>query len=67
MHASPSCAGTCPLEPAGRNTHPYILVDRLEDTTSEEAVRKDAWCDRKVVLYGCELLNVLLPPSLVTI
>eukprot|EP01052_Picozoa_sp_SAG31_P002474 SAG31_NODE_87_length_26728_cov_40.161591_25_plen_183_part_00 len=35
-----------------RNTHPYILVDRIEDTTNEDEVRKDPWCNRKVVLYG---------------
>jgi ribosome biogenesis protein BMS1 len=35
-----------------RNTHPYILVDRLEDATSEDKIRNDPYTNRKVVLYG---------------
>jgi len=35
-----------------RQNHPYLLVDRFEDTTSPEAVRKDPKCDRDVAVYG---------------
>ncbi|KAL1748374.1 hypothetical protein HDZ31DRAFT_60358 [Schizophyllum fasciatum] len=36
-----------------RNTHPYVLVDRLEDMTPREEVRQSKGkCDRTVTLYG---------------
>ncbi|KAI5118869.1 hypothetical protein M0805_005311 [Coniferiporia weirii] len=36
-----------------RNTHPYLLVDRLEDMTSREEVRASKGkCDRTVTVYG---------------
>nr|CAD7607072.1 unnamed protein product [Timema genevievae] len=35
-----------------RMTHPYILVDRLEDMTAPEVVRQNFKTDRKVCLYG---------------
>ncbi|XP_006462356.1 hypothetical protein AGABI2DRAFT_223611 [Agaricus bisporus var. bisporus H97] len=36
-----------------RNSHPYVLVDRLEDLTPREQVRTSKGkCDRTVTLYG---------------
>jgi ribosome biogenesis protein BMS1 len=36
-----------------RNTHPYLLVDRLEDLTPREEVRQSKGkCDRTVTVYG---------------
>ena len=35
-----------------RNTHSYLLADRMEDLTDPETVRVDPKCDRKVTLYG---------------
>ena len=35
-----------------RNTHPYVLVDRIEDITPASTVQKDPLCDRDVVLFG---------------
>jgi ribosome biogenesis protein BMS1 len=35
-----------------RNTHPYMLADRIEDLTDPEKKRVDPKCDRKVTLYG---------------
>jgi ribosome biogenesis protein BMS1 len=36
-----------------RNTHPYVLADRLEDLTPRERVRtSEGRCDRTVTLYG---------------
>ena len=35
-----------------RQTHPYFVVDRFEDTTSPEAVRKNPKCDRDIAVYG---------------
>lgn len=35
-----------------RQEHPYLLVDRLEDTTSPEAVRQNEKCDRDIAVYG---------------
>ncbi|KAB5589317.1 Ribosome biogenesis protein bms1 [Ceratobasidium theobromae] len=35
-----------------RNSHPYILADRLQDLTSRELVRKMPNVDRNVTLYG---------------
>lgn len=33
-----------------RNTHPYILVDRVEDTTAPALIEADPLCDRSVSL-----------------
>ena len=35
-----------------RNTHPYVVVDRVEDMTPVEDIRADPTCDRRVALYG---------------
>ncbi|KAH8379676.1 hypothetical protein KR009_006484 [Drosophila setifemur] len=35
-----------------RGAHSYLLVDRLEDVTNTDKVRRDPKCDRDVVLYG---------------
>ncbi|GBE85281.1 hypothetical protein BKA93DRAFT_826877 [Sparassis latifolia] len=36
-----------------RNTHPYLLVDRLEDMTAREEIRQSKGkCDRSVTVYG---------------
>lgn len=36
-----------------RNTHPYMLVDRLEDLTPREEIRASKGkCDRTVTVYG---------------
>jgi len=36
-----------------RNTHPYLVVDRMEDMTSEAKVEAEGdTVDRKVALYG---------------
>eukprot|EP00106_Octopus_bimaculoides_P008936 XP_014776378.1 PREDICTED: ribosome biogenesis protein BMS1 homolog [Octopus bimaculoides] len=33
-------------------SHPYLLVDRLEDITNRESLRVNPKCDRNVSLYG---------------
>lgn len=35
-----------------QTNHTYLLVDRIEDLTNPEFVRKDGKCDRKISLYG---------------
>uniref|UniRef100_A0A3Q0QZU1 BMS1 ribosome biogenesis factor n=1 Tax=Amphilophus citrinellus TaxID=61819 RepID=A0A3Q0QZU1_AMPCI len=35
-----------------QTSHPYVVVDRLEDLTDHERVRTDPKCDRTVSLYG---------------
>ena len=35
-----------------RLTHPYMLVDRMEDVTNPESIRMDPKCDRSVACYG---------------
>ncbi|KZP01321.1 DUF663-domain-containing protein [Calocera viscosa TUFC12733] len=35
-----------------RNSHPYLLADRLEDLTPREQIRLDPKCDRLITLYG---------------
>jgi len=35
-----------------RNTHPYVMVDRVEDITRPELIHEDEKIDRKVSLYG---------------
>ncbi|KAJ8669738.1 hypothetical protein QAD02_000997 [Eretmocerus hayati] len=35
-----------------RTTHPYMLVDRIEDLTDPELVRKNTKVDRTVTVYG---------------
>lgn len=32
--------------------HPYLVADRFEDVTPEEAVRVNPKCDREVALFG---------------
>ncbi|PVF98480.1 DUF663-domain-containing protein [Serendipita vermifera] len=35
-----------------RNSHPYLLADRMQDLTPVEHIRLHPECDRKVTLYG---------------
>ena len=35
-----------------RTSHPYALVDRIEDMTPASRVHENAKCNRKVCLYG---------------
>lgn len=35
-----------------RGAHSYVLVDRVEDITNTETIRRNPKCDRDVVLYG---------------
>ncbi|CAO1628909.1 unnamed protein product [Parajaminaea phylloscopi] len=35
-----------------RNSHPYVLADRLEDLTPREQIRSDPKCDRRITVYG---------------
>jgi ribosome biogenesis protein BMS1 len=36
-----------------RNTHPYLIVDRLEDLTARESIRTSKGkCDRTITVYG---------------
>lgn len=35
-----------------RTSHPYVLVDRVDDITDPEKIRQNAKCDRNVVLFG---------------
>jgi ribosome biogenesis protein BMS1 len=35
-----------------RNTHPYLIADRVEDLTDPELIHKNPKCDRTVTLYG---------------
>lgn len=35
-----------------RTTHPYLLVDRIEDLTNQELIRQNPKCNRIVSLYG---------------
>lgn len=35
-----------------RNTHPYLLIDRVEDITDPETIASNPKCDRTVTLYG---------------
>uniref|UniRef100_A0A8D3E317 Bms1-type G domain-containing protein n=1 Tax=Scophthalmus maximus TaxID=52904 RepID=A0A8D3E317_SCOMX len=35
-----------------QTSHPYVLVDRMEDLTDPERVRTEPKCDRTVSLYG---------------
>lgn len=35
-----------------RGAHSYLLVDRVEDITNTDTVRRNPKCDREVVLYG---------------
>ncbi|EGC30096.1 hypothetical protein DICPUDRAFT_158216 [Dictyostelium purpureum] len=35
-----------------RNTHPYVYVDRFEDTTDPEVLRNNKKADRNICLYG---------------
>ncbi|KAI8146829.1 hypothetical protein BJV82DRAFT_600037 [Fennellomyces sp. T-0311] len=35
-----------------RNTHPYVVADRVEDLTDPELIHRKPNCDRTVTLYG---------------
>lgn len=35
-----------------RNTHPYVVADRIEDLTDPELLHRKPKCDRTVTLYG---------------
>ncbi|KDQ11412.1 hypothetical protein BOTBODRAFT_35302 [Botryobasidium botryosum FD-172 SS1] len=35
-----------------RNSHPYLLADRIQDLTPREQVRNEPKCDRTITLYG---------------
>ncbi|KAI9254273.1 hypothetical protein BY458DRAFT_579990 [Sporodiniella umbellata] len=35
-----------------RNTHPYVMADRIEDLTDPELIHRKPTCDRTVTLYG---------------
>lgn len=35
-----------------RNTHPYVVADRVEDLTDPELIHAKPNCDRTVTLYG---------------
>lgn len=35
-----------------RNSHPYLLADRMEDLTPPQQIHEDPTCDRTVTLYG---------------
>ncbi|KAI8089812.1 uncharacterized protein BX664DRAFT_297772 [Halteromyces radiatus] len=35
-----------------RNTHPYVVADRVEDLTDPELIHQNPHCDRTVTLYG---------------
>ena len=35
-----------------RNTHPYVLADRIEDITPRHMIAQDAKCNRNVTFYG---------------
>lgn len=35
-----------------RNTHPYVVADRVEDLTDPELIHQNPRCDRTVTLYG---------------
>ncbi|EDW79403.1 uncharacterized protein Dwil_GK20458 [Drosophila willistoni] len=35
-----------------RGAHSYLLVDRMEDVTNTDQVRRNPKCDREVILYG---------------
>ncbi|XP_067646633.1 ribosome biogenesis protein BMS1 homolog [Eurosta solidaginis] len=35
-----------------RGAHSYLLVDRVEDVTNTDTIRRNPKCDREIVLYG---------------
>jgi len=35
-----------------RNSHPYILADRVEDVTDPELIRTKPKCERTIALFG---------------
>ena len=35
-----------------RNSHPYLLADRMQDLTLPQQVHEDPTCDRTITLYG---------------
>ncbi|XP_015790654.1 ribosome biogenesis protein bms1 [Tetranychus urticae] len=40
------------LRPSWKSTHPYLLVDRFEDITDKEDLKKNSKCDRTITFYG---------------
>ncbi|KRZ91605.1 Ribosome biogenesis protein bms1 [Trichinella sp. T8] len=38
--------------PLWRSTHPYLLIDRVEDITNENILEQNKTCDRDVCFYG---------------
>jgi ribosome biogenesis protein BMS1 len=46
-----------------RNTHPYVLVDRVEDITSAAEIQDNPNCDREISLFGY-LRGTHLKPSM---
>ncbi|KRX19327.1 Ribosome biogenesis protein bms1 [Trichinella nelsoni] len=38
--------------PLWRSTHPYLLIDRVEDITNENILEQNKKCDRDVCFYG---------------
>lgn len=46
-----------------QTNHPYVLVDRMEDLTDPELVRRDRAIDRRVSMYGFVRGLPLLPNS----
>lgn len=47
-----------------RNSHPYVLVDRVEDVTSAVKVQEDPNCNRDMTLFGYVRGTHLKPRSL---
>ncbi|KAJ8313478.1 hypothetical protein KUTeg_008971, partial [Tegillarca granosa] len=47
-----------------RITHPYIVVDRMEDITDPEQIRRSKKCDRNVSLYGYYLPDPCPSPDM---
>ena len=45
-----------------RNTHPYVLVDRVEDITPTSTIQDNPLCDREISLFGY-LRGTHLKPS----
>lgn len=46
-----------------RGSHPYVLIDRMEDLTNPEEKRQNLKCDRTVSLYGYSRGTHLKPNS----
>lgn len=37
-----------------RNSHPYLVSDRIEDVTSPNTIAANPNCDRDICLFGCK-------------